>query len=466
MHKHILFLMMLAAGPALAQQCALSFTLTSAASSGVFNNLTRGCTDWTVTFNSTGFTGLTFTVQTAPNNSGSPGAWSTFTPATGSNPSTATTQASATFSGYFPFVRVTLSGLTGSGTVTGLLYGTWTAAGGSSSAGCPDPCPVEGVNAAGTPSTAPPVQVAGNDGTNVRAIRTNASGDTQAVGPGASGAALSGAPVRVGLSDTTNTQNWLTASSLADAGTAAGAGAVGMVLFNGTNWDRWRGTTNGGFVQGPIATGTALAGNPVRIGGSDGTNVRNALMDASGGFRLASVSFGFGDGASNTFNGLVGTNNASNPIGMANFNMVYSPVNDWNRQRGSTAGTLIAGRGNDSGGVAIFYSASACDQQAAVTIAAGATTQVVALTAAQSIRVCSLAVTGDTAAGTFKFVQGTGANCGTGTADISGTFNVGVATNIAYGSGLGELFKTTAANALCITTVTSALNGLLSYTKY
>lgn len=123
-------LVLLGAGQAAGQvpDCLVAFSFTTATSlpTNGFDNRQLGCTTWVVTYNSTGFTGLTMTVQSAPNSGGSPGSWSTFTPVNGSNPETATTQATATFGGltsYFPFVRVTLSGLTGSGTVRGALYG-------------------------------------------------------------------------------------------------------------------------------------------------------------------------------------------------------------------------------------------------------------------------------------------------------------------------------------------------------
>lgn len=53
-------------------------------------------------------------------------------------------------------------------------------------------------------------------------------------------------------------------------------------VFDGTNWDRMRGDTVGCWVQGPGTNGTALAGRPVRIGGSDGTNTRDIRTDTSG----------------------------------------------------------------------------------------------------------------------------------------------------------------------------------------
>ena len=87
-----------------------------------------------------------------------------------------------------------------------------------------------------------------------------------------------------------NSTTWdrlLTRYTNADAEPSVATGAMEVCshgkLYNGTTWDRVRGTAAGGqWVQGPAATGTTFAGNPVLIGGSDGTNARNISTDTSG----------------------------------------------------------------------------------------------------------------------------------------------------------------------------------------
>jgi len=82
------------------------------------------------------------------------------------------------------------------------------------------------------------------------------SGNFNTVGPGAIGAAVSGNPVRIGLSDGTNTRNVL-------------------------------GDTSGRpIVVGAAASGAAVAGNPVLVGGSDGTNARSLLTATDGTLRV------------------------------------------------------------------------------------------------------------------------------------------------------------------------------------
>lgn len=474
--------------------CQFYFNLTTATSTAEYDNRTRGCTDFAIAYNSTGFTGLTITVQVAPNSSGSPGTWATYTAATGSNPSTATTQANATFTDYFPFVRVTLSGLTGTGTVSGTVYGwRFRNGGGAAGGGCTAPCVVIGPDAVGSPSTEPPVQVAGNDGTNVRAIKTDTAGNSTVVGPGASGAALSGNPVRVGLSDTTNTQNWLTASSLADAGTAAGAGAMGLVLFNGTTWDRARGGTAGMFVQGPIASGTTSTANPVIVGGviQSGTAARQVAMvsqtagysfatspgvnisggyqplaiDFSGGIKQYSTGAAMADAASNTAS-VFGTANSPFFAYQPTLGHLYNRVaGSWDRMNGtSTAGIQVGGLG--SGATSTMYQMTACDSSAVINVTAGTTVELVALTASRSVRVCGFTMTADTALTIATWQYGTGATCGTGTTNLSGPMDMGVNTVVSLGSGLGELFKTPVSNALCLAAAVGNVRGVVSYAKY
>lgn len=130
---------------------------------GCAQNL-QGVTFWHMTYQSVGYSGVSLTVQTAPDNSGTPGSWSTFTAATGSNPATSLTGvlADATFSGYTPWISVDAS-LTGTGTVTGHLYGCRTpgcgSGGSGGSSGCAGtvgtPCVTGAASSAGSAITDP-----------------------------------------------------------------------------------------------------------------------------------------------------------------------------------------------------------------------------------------------------------------------------------------------------------------------
>lgn len=113
-----------------------------------------------------------------------------------------------------------------------------------------------------------------------------------------------------------------------------------------------------------------------------------------------------------------------------------------------------------------------CDSSVVINQSSAATTQLVALISGKRVYVCSALVNqvGAATPPTFKFVYGTGSNCGTGTTDLTGVITGGgasTATNVQFGgNGLGYVFATPASQALCITTTTTqAQKGLLSYTQ-
>lgn len=107
-----------------------------------------------------------------------------------------------------------------------------------------------------------------------------------------------------------------------------------------------------------------------------------------------------------------------------------------------------------------------CPSTATVSVTAGNTTEIVALTASQIIRVCSFAVS-MSAAGTAKFVYGTGTNCGTGQADITAAINLGTTTPLAMTASAGSsVLRTIASNALCVTAATGNVTGFVTYAKF
>ena len=115
--------------------CIATFVLSGVGTQQI-NNLGAGCINWTVSYSSTGFSGLSLVVQDAPDSAGVPGAWVTFAgTTTGSNPNTSTTSATTTLVGYYPWMRVNVTSATGVGKITGTLYGYKNAAGGGSGGG-------------------------------------------------------------------------------------------------------------------------------------------------------------------------------------------------------------------------------------------------------------------------------------------------------------------------------------------
>ena len=110
-----------------------SFTATGSTSNLTCGNNTLGIASWIVIYSSTGFSAVSVVVQSAPDVAGVPGSWGTFggtvlttsqyPGSSGVNPNTAITSANTGLAGYFPWMRVTLASVTGSGTVKGSLYG-------------------------------------------------------------------------------------------------------------------------------------------------------------------------------------------------------------------------------------------------------------------------------------------------------------------------------------------------------
>lgn len=94
-----------------------------------FSNKGKQCYDWRISYNSQGFSALSIEVDSAPDSNGLPGSWSQFTvpeisnPVQGINPNTNATGASSYFRGSPAWIRVNLTSITGTGSVSGVLYG-------------------------------------------------------------------------------------------------------------------------------------------------------------------------------------------------------------------------------------------------------------------------------------------------------------------------------------------------------
>lgn len=89
-----------------------------------------GCVGWVVVYSSTGFSALSLRLDSASDSSGSAGSWGAFSGSSitltgcgSTNPMTTTTQNCLSINGYNPWVSVNLTAVTGSGKITGYLYG-------------------------------------------------------------------------------------------------------------------------------------------------------------------------------------------------------------------------------------------------------------------------------------------------------------------------------------------------------
>lgn len=456
MYRKLFLIAALAAAPIAAQDCIVNFRFTAAGSSANLDNRTKGCVTWASTYTSTGFSALSITVQGAPDSSGAPGAFGTVAAAAGSNPSTAATQASATFATYFPWMRVNLAGLTGTGSVTGTLYGWRIGAqgGATSGGGGGSGSVVYGPDAAGSPPTQPPILNGLFDGTNVRRLL------------GTSAGRIVNQPKTVSLALADGLSATQAVFQGDDSGDSQPVLRTVPHLFNGTTLDRARGNTVGQFVHGAVASGGSLTGiNPIMIGGNNGFGgITSIQTDGSGRLFLGGQNLTFTDNASNI--PLVISVNNNSGVATPAYIMVFDEASGfWDRQRGnSVAGAQIGGLG--SGAAGTLYGMTACDSSAVVSVAAGATAAIAAGVSGRRIRVCAFSLSADTAATTAQWKQGTGTTCGTGTANLSGAYNMAVGVPLTSGSGLGELFKTAATADLCLTAVTGAVAGLVTYAIY
>lgn len=120
----------------------------------------------------------------------------------------------------------------------------------------------------------------------------------------------------------------------------------------------------------------------------------------------------------------------------------------------------------DANGRAQTSALEACPNTLRVNVAATGPTEVIPLTAGQTIRVCGFTV-GVDAGGAIdmSFVYGTGANCGTGTTTLAGPFDQITAFGPTFSQGAP--LTVPEGNALCLTnSAATAVTGVVIYAKY
>lgn len=292
--------------------CVIDFVFTAAGQTaggaGTCGNNVAGVYEWRITYKSTGFSALSLVVQSAPDNTGAPGAWVNFVGTlVGSNPNTATTQATTDLAGFNPWVRVLLTSKTGTGTITGELYGCrqpgCSIAGAAISAVIPTPVPVDGPTAAGAAPTTPPVLVAGQDGTPglIRTLKTDAVGELIPANGAVSGAD--------GIS---NSQQ-------------GPLGASGLPLYYRVLPDIFNGATNDRQFSCMFQALTILApGTTGKIVVNTGTGktVKICHVHETSGSTMANVTIRSGTGAQCA----AGTTTIDGYIGTPGFVMDFSPL--------------------------------------------------------------------------------------------------------------------------------------------
>jgi hypothetical protein len=192
------------------------------------------------------------------------------------------------------------------------------------------------------------------------------------------------------------------------------------------------------IVVGPAPDGAPVSGNPVRIAGKDPSgNTQDILTNSAGNPVPSNDPIAGGDGVSNT----VAT--PSTALGA----QVYNRILPY-RFNGLT---------NDRD--------FSCPNTLRVSVAATGPTEIIPLTAGQTIRVCSFsATTAGMVSLDVSFVRGTGTNCGTGTATIAGIYSTITALDL---FSKDAPLTVTQGNALCLTnSAATAFTGVVIYAKY
>lgn len=206
-------------------------------------------------------------------------------------------------------------------------------------------------------------------------------------------------------------------------------------------------------VVGNAASGAADSGNPVKVGCAYTNNYTTLTNGQRGNCRMTTM----GDlGSALVASGSSAQDANANGSGGLLFNGGQANI--------SVAPVFLQVWPQDFNG-STWDREFTCPSTAAISVTAGNTTQLVALSGTTVIRVCSF-VTSISLTGSAAFVYGTGANCGTGQTAITGAMNILTGSNINMSSGNGSLFRALAANALCLTAATGNVTGFVTYAQY
>ncbi|MBF6570524.1 MAG: hypothetical protein IVW54_16780 [Candidatus Binataceae bacterium] len=479
--KRLLWIFLLLAGglPLFAQtpDCVVAFTFNAAAQRSTITGCghnTQGVYEWRAVYASTGFTVLSLRIESSLNGV----TWAAFngTVNNGINPNTSITSASTDVSGFNEYVSVTLTSATGAGTISGVLYGCRQP--GCSTAGAtvtiPTPVPVDGPTAAGSPPTTPPVLVAGQDSTPlIRTMRTDANGDVLVVGAQPANSTAS-------WTDATPQDTVLAVSTVNQANVTFGlvkTGVItaGVVTFEGTtDGTTWVpvsvvsiGSTNssstsmtlatqsnniwqmfiGGLTSFRLRLSTAITGAGATaaftlVATTFGTELQQVVTQASGLNLHTNVDTLPG---ATTAQADAQTNSPVQPTATPSFTAIKQPTYPF-KFNGATWDRDFT-----------------CPLSAPITFtAASGSLQIVAASGATIVRICHISIS-SSAASNWTIQYGTGANCGTGTAALTGAYN-NVTT---FALDFAGTLRTPASQALCLnSSVAVTAGGVVTYAQF
>ncbi len=105
----------------------------------------------------------------------------------------------------------------------------------------------------------------------------------------------------------------------------------------------------------------------------------------------------------------------------------------------------------------------ACDKQATISVA-NTTTELVPLASGQTIVVCGFFIQ-NTTAGTWKYIDGTGTNCGTSASDLTQATPIADGGTVPMPGAIGGQLRTRVGRALCATAGTGTIKGFVTYAQ-
>lgn len=103
------------------------------------------------------------------------------------------------------------------------------------------------------------------------------------------------------------------------------------------------------------------------------------------------------------------------------------------------------------------------NQSAVVTVGSATTLKIVTGAATQQIRITAFLLTQPTSGTGISFTSGTGTNCGTGAAVLTGVFDVTVKTPYSAGNGSSAIIQAPVGTDVCVTAAGAGANGFISY---
>jgi hypothetical protein len=193
-------------------------------------------------------------------------------------------------------------------------------------------------------------------------------------------------------------------------------------------------------VQGTNFTGTPATLFPVLTGGRDSaSNVEAILTNTNGAILPAGQNVGLADAGSNTV-----TVPASNN-GLASAQQIATPYpyrfngTTWDRE-------------------------FACTNRAVFNLSGAGDTQIIAASGSTVVRICHISLS-TTPPEDIKITQGTGVNCATGPADLTGLYKQ--VTALAFDFGNVGALRSSASQAICINqSLAQATGGVVIYAQY